>query len=94
MGPPAFTDGKAEKIFKRDYYYNGKKEMYDTILNYTEIECGYSGGPLIDYQTQFVLGVNFGGLMEQSEGQKSASFATSATEVRRGCSRLKDANIK
>ena len=84
MGPPAFTDGKAEKIIKRDYDWRGKHQTFDTILNYTNTKCGYSGGPLIDYQTEVVLGVNFGGLIERMEGHKAASLATSATEVRLG----------
>lgn len=81
MGPPAFTDGKAEKLFKRDYSYGGQTTSFETILNYTSTKCGYSGGPLIDYQTETVLGVNFGGLLEKMEGHKAASFATSSTEV-------------
>lgn len=84
MGPPAFTDGKAEKIFKRDYDWRGKHESFDTILNYASTKCGYSGGPLIDYQTETVLGVNFGGLVEKLEGHKAAALATSAKEVRIG----------
>ena len=89
MGPPAFTDGKAEKLFKRDYDWRGKHQAYETILNYTSTKCGYSGGPLIDYQTETVLGVNFGGLVEKMEGHKAASLATSAAEVRLGFSNLK-----
>ena len=89
MGPPAFTDGKAEKIFKRDYDWRGKHESFDTILNYTSTKCGYSGGPLIDYQTETVLGVNFGGMASRVEGHKAASFATSAAEIRLGFSNLK-----
>ena len=85
MGPPAFTDGKAEKIFKR-------KDLYDTILNYTSTKCGYSGGPLIDYQTETVLGVNFGGLVELLEGHKAAALATSAKEVRLGFPSIKRGN--
>lgn|GEM_PF-6195675 len=81
MGPPAFTDGKAEKLFKRDYTYGGQTTSFETILNYTSTKCGYSGGPLIDYQTETVLGVNFGGLLEKMEGHKAASLATSSTEV-------------
>ena len=84
MGPPAFTDGKAEKVFKRDYNWRGKHQTFDTILNYTSTKCGYSGGPLIDYKTEAVLGVNFGGLIEKMEGHKAASLATSAAEVRLG----------
>ena len=89
MGPPAFTDGKAEKIIKRDYDWRGKHQAFDTIINYTSTKCGYSGGPLIDYQTEAVLGVNFGGLIEKLEGHKAASLATSAAEVRLGFSNLK-----
>lgn len=83
MGPPAFTDGKAEKLFKRDYMYQGRVESYETIMNYTSTKCGYSGGPLIDYQTETVLGVNFGGLIGGVEGHKAASLATSVSEVRK-----------
>lgn len=84
MGPPAFTDGKAEKILKRNYTWRGKQQTFDTIVNYTSTKCGYSGGPLIDYKTETVLGVNFGGLLEKMEGHKAASFATSTTEVHLG----------
>ena len=90
MGPPAFTDGKAEKVFRRDYNWHGKHQAFDTILNYTSTKCGYSGGPLIDYQTEAVLGVNFGGLVEALEGHKAASLATSAAEVRLGFPNLKN----
>lgn len=89
MGPPAFTDGKAEKIIKRDYDCRGKHQAFDTIVNYTSTKCGYSGGPLIDYQTEEVLGVNFGGLIEKLEGHKAASLATSVAEVRLGFPNLK-----
>lgn len=89
MGPPAFTDGKAERIFNRDYAYHGNIGSFETIMNYTSMKCGYSGGPLIDYQTETVLGVNFGGLVEQLEGHKAASLATSVTEVRLGFPALK-----
>ena len=89
MGPPAFTDGKAEKVFGRNYVYNDRRESYDTILNYTSTKCGYSGGPLVDYQTESVLGVNFGGLVELKEGHKAASLATSAIEVRKVFPNLK-----
>lgn len=89
MGPPAFTDGKAEKIIKRDYDWRGQHQAFDTILNYTSTKCGYSGGPLIDYQTEAVLGVNFGGFIENKEGHKAASLATSAVEVRLGFPNLK-----
>ena len=61
-----------------------KQQTFDTIVNYTSTKCGYSGGPLIDYKTETVLGVNFGGLLEMMEGHKAASLATSATEVRLG----------
>lgn len=89
MGPPAFTDGKAEKIVKRDYDWRGSHQAFDTILNYASTKCGYSGGPLVDYGTSAVLGVNFGGLIEKMEGHKAASLATSAAEVRRAFSDLK-----
>lgn len=89
MGPPAFTDGKAEKVIKRDYDWRGRHQAFDTIVNYTSTQCGYSGGPLIDYQTESVLGVNFGGFIEKMEGHKAASLATSAAEVRLSFPNLK-----
>lgn len=83
FGPPSFTDGKAERVFRRDYAHQGRAESFETVLNYTSTKCGYSGGPLIDYQTETVLGVNFGGYVKQLEGHKAASLATSVSEVRR-----------
>ncbi len=87
-GPPAFTDGKAEQVISRDYKWNGDAQTFDTIVNYTSTKCGYSGGPLVDYQTETVLGVNFGGLVEQLDGHKAASLATSVKEVRRAFTKL------
>lgn len=82
MGPPAFTDGKAEEIDWRNYVYRNQKQAVKTIFHYTNTECGYSGGPLIDYQTGSVLGVNFGGFFDLPEGgHKAASLATSVSEV-------------
>ena len=78
-GPPAFTEGNAEEVKRR----NG----VETIVHYTNIKHGYSGGPLIDYQTGTVLGINFGGLIKKEEQHKPASLATSVSEVRDKLSR-------
>ncbi|MBQ9693875.1 MAG: trypsin-like peptidase domain-containing protein [Kiritimatiellae bacterium] len=73
-GPPAFTDGNAEEVRSID--------GVETIVHYTNIKKGYSGGPLIDYETGTVLGINFGGLVKVEDGHKPASLATSVSEIR------------
>ena len=83
MGPPAFTDGKAEEVDAREYAWGRKREKLGTIINYTSTKHGYSGGPLIDFQTEGVLGVNFGGIATNFEKHKAASLATSVDEVRK-----------
>ena len=80
MGPPAYSDGKVEKL---EYRREGP-EGIETLVTYTDIKPGYSGGPLIDYKTGQILGVNYGG--EISGGTafgKPASMATSVREVRK-----------
>lgn len=89
VGPPAFTDGKAESVFNRSYANNGEVGSFETILNYTNTKCGYSGGPLVDYETGTVIGINFGGLIERDDGHKAGSFATSSNEAVRGFLMLK-----
>ncbi len=77
LGLPAYTDGKVERVLP------GNGGRHETIVNYTDIEHGYSGGPLIDYRTGTVLGVNFGGMREFHREYKGACFATTVREVRK-----------
>ena len=79
-GPPAFTDGKAEMTVSVSA--NSAGERYENIGHYTNIEPGYSGGPLIDMDTGLILGVNRGGMIPRDMSSKPLKVATSANEVR------------
>ena len=82
MGPPAFTDGKAEKIKSMNIPVPGAPKFVDVIFHYTNTEHGYSGGPLVDFLTGTVAGVNFGGFVPVDDKNKSAKLATSISEVK------------
>lgn len=80
-GPPAFTDGKAELV-ERVRVGDKGQVVVENVGHYTNIEPGYSGGPLIDMETGRVLGVNRAGLVPVKAGHKPMKIATSANEVR------------
>ena len=80
-GKPAFTDGKAEMT--KAIPVNGVNGNVENVGHFTNIEPGYSGGPLIDMETGFILGVNRAGLMPVSKGHKPLKLATSVTEIRK-----------
>ena len=80
-GKPAFTDGKAEMT--KAIPINGVNCNVENVGHFTNIEPGYSGGPLIDMETGFILGVNRGGLMPVRAGHKPLKLATSVTEIRK-----------
>ena len=75
MGPPAITDGKTERI--------ERIREIETLVSFTDIQPGYSGGPLIDYASGIVLGINHSTYIEKDAAYKGADLATTATEARR-----------
>lgn len=75
-GHPSYTNGKVEE------YIN--EQNCEIVLHYSNIQKGYSGGPLIaeDRDTD-IVGVNFAGLRTENHYTQGINFAISAQEVRR-----------
>ena len=83
MGPPAFTDGRTEKILINPTNRPAIiPENVPVIINYTRIRQGFSGGPLIDFATGEVIGVNYGFMSSDvTTFLEGASLAIPVSEV-------------
>ena len=79
LGLPAFCAGYTHGVLPNGI--NAKN--VETITHISGIRHGYSGGPLIDYSTGKLLGINWGIAVERVRLGANADMATSMTAIRK-----------